>query len=309
MSFDLDKATNVELKKKVIELNKNVDFLEYLKNSKKFKKMLTSEDKIKLNLSNIDFKVIINEYYSKKSSLKKSSPKKSSSKKSSSSSKAATKKLPNLPPDILKSIFGHKKEKELKSDILEILKAKDYEYYFFKEYNKDVTDIMRNVNEVYKNFYVKKINLNEFIKKYHIQYHYSIDDLYANIKEFMDYYLSPFIYNYLLYLDFFNDLLSDFYELRDDSDYEIFDHEYWDNYYINSEKYINELNNKLKELSSFGIYVNNIYLKKLYSKIEECKEAFVEINSRKDTNFSITNQINLINYSSLKSNSSTRKKK
>ena len=299
MSLDLEKATNVELKKKVIELNKNVDFLKYLKNSKKFKKMLTSEDKIKLNLSNSDFKVIINEYYSKKSSPKKSSP----------SSKAVTKKLPSLPRDILKNIFGHKKEKELKSDILEILKAKDYEYYFFGNYNKDVTDIMRNDNEEYKNFYVKKINLNEFIKKYNIKYHYSIDDLYANIKEFMDYYLSPFIYYYLLYLDFFNDLLSDFNELREDSDYENFDQEYWTIYYINSEKYINVLNNKLEGLSSFGIYVNKIYLKDLYSKIEKCKEAFVEINSRKGTNFSITNQINLINYSSLKSNSSTRKKK
>ena len=304
MSLDLDKATNDELKKKVKELNKKADFLEYLKDSKKFKKMLTADNKIKLNLSSKDFKVIISEYYSKKSSPKKSSPKKSSS-----SSKAVTKKLPSLPRDILKSIFGHKKEKELKSDILEILKAKDYEYYFFGNYNKDVTDIMRNDNEEYKNFYVKKINLNEFIKKYDIKYHYSIDDLYANIKVFMDYYLSPFIYVYLLYLNFFNDLLSDFYELRDDSDYENFDQEYWSNYYINSEKYINELNNKLQGLSSFGIYINKIYLKDLYSKIEECKEAFLEINSRKGTNFSITNQINLINYSSLKSNSSTRKKK
>lgn len=304
MSLDLDKATNDELKKKVKELNKKADFLEYLKDSKKFKKMLTADNKIKLNLSSKDFKVIISEYYSKKSSPKKSSPKKSSS-----SSKAVTKKLPSLPSDILKSIFGHKKEKELKSDILEILKAKDYEYYFFGNYNKDVTDIMRNDNEEYKNFYVKKINLNEFIKKYDIQYHYSIHDLYANIKVFMDYYLSPFIYVYLLYLNFFNDLLSDFYELRDDSDYENFDQEYWTNYYINSEKYINELNNKLQGLSSFGIYINKIYLKDLYSKIEECKKAFVEINSRKGTNFSITNQINLINYSSLKSNSSTRKKK
>lgn len=299
MSLDLDKATNDELKKKVKELNKKADFLEYLKDSKKFKKMLTADNKIKLNLSSKDFKVIISEYYSKKSSPKKSS----------SSSKAVTKKLPSLPSDILKSIFGHKKEKELKSDILEILKAKDYEYYFFGNYNEDVTDIMRNDDEEYKNFYVKKINLNEFIKKYDIKYHYSIDDLYANIKEFMDYYLSPFIYVYLLYLNFFNDLLSDFYELRDDSDYENFDQEYWTNYYINSEKYINELNNKLQGLSSFGIYINKIYLKDLYSKIEECKEAFLEINSRKGTNFSITNQINLINYSSLKSNSSTRKKK
>ena len=299
MSLDVDKATNDELKKKVKELNKKADFLEYLKDSKKFKKMLTADNKIKLNLSSKDFKVIISEYYSKKSSPKKSS----------SSSKAVTKKLPSLPSDILKSIFGHKKEKELKSDILEILKAKDYEYYFFGNYNKDVTDIMRNDNEEYKNFYVKKINLNEFIKKYDIQYHYSIHDLYANIKVFMDYYLSPFIYVYLLYLNFFNDLLSDFYELRDDSDYENFDQEYWTNYYINSEKYINELNNKLQGLSSFGININKIYLKDLYSKIEECKKAFVEINSRKGTNFSITNQINLINYSSLKSNSSTRKKK
>ena len=299
MSLDLDKETNDELKKKVKELNKKADFLEYLKDSKKFKKMLTADNKIKLNLASKDFKVIISEYYSKKSSPKKSS----------SSSKAVTKKLPSLPSDILKSIFGHKKEKELKSDILEILKAKDYEYYFFGNYNEDVTDIMRNDDEEYKNFYVKKINLNEFIKKYKIKYHYSIDDLYANIKEFMDYYLSPFIYVYLLYLNFFNDLLSDFYELRDDSDYENFDQEYWTNYYINSEKYINELNNKLQGLSSFGIYINKIYLKDLYSKIEECKEAFLEINSRKGTNFSITNQINLINYSSLKSNSSTRKKK
>ena len=299
MSLDLDKETNDELKKKVKELNKKADFLEYLKDSKKFKKMLTADNKIKLNLASKDFKVIISEYYSKKSSPKKSS----------SSSKAVTKKLPSLPSDILKSIFGHKKEKELKSDILEILKAKDYEYYFFGNYNEDVTDIMRNDDEEYKNFYVKKINLNEFIKKYKIKYHYSIDDLYANIKVFMDYYLSPFIYVYLLYLNFFNDLLSDFYELRDDSDYENFDQEYWTNYYINSEKYINELNNKLQGLSSFGIYINKIYLKDLYSKIEECKEAFLEINSRKGTNFSITNQINLINYSSLKSNSSTRKKK
>ena len=299
MSLDLDKATNDELKKKVKELNKKADFLEYLKDSKKFKKMLTADNKIKLNLSSKDFKVIISEYYSKKSSPKKSS----------SSSKAVTKKLPSLPSDILKSIFGHKKKKELKSDILEILKAKDYEYYFFGNYNEDVTDIMRNDDEEYKNFYVKKINLNEFIKKYDIKYHYSIDDLYANIKVFMDYYLSPFIYVYILYLNFFNDLLSDFYELRDDSDYENFDQEYWTNYYINSEKYINELNNKLQGLSSFGIYINKIYLKDLYSKIEECKEAFLEINSRKGTNFSITNQINLINYSSLKSNSSTRKKK
>mgnify|MGYP001269803981 CR=1 FL=1 len=299
MSLDLDKETNDELKKKVKELNKKADFLEYLKDSKKFKKMLTADNKIKLNLASKDFKVIISEYYSKKSSPKKSS----------SSSKAVTKKLPSLPSDILKSIFGHKKEKELKSDILEILKAKDYEYYFFGNYNEDVTDIMRNDDEEYKNFYVKKINLNEFIKKYKIKYHYSIDDLYANIKVFMDYYLSPFIYVYILYLNFFNDLLSDFYELRDDSDYENFDQEYWTNYYINSEKYINELNNKLQGLSSFGIYINKIYLKDLYSKIEECKEAFLEINSRKGTNFSITNQINLINYSSLKSNSSTRKKK
>jgi len=299
MSLDLDKETNDELKKKVKELNKKADFLEYLKDSKKFKKMLTADNKIKLNLASKDFKVIISEYYSKKSSPKKSS----------SSSKAVTKKLPSLPSDILKSIFGHKKEKELKSDILEILKAKDYEYYFFGNYNEDVTDIMRNDDEEYKNFYVKKINLNEFIKKYDIKYHYSIDDLYANIKVFMDYYLSPFIYVYILYLNFFNDLLSDFYELRDDSDYENFDQEYWTNYYINSEKYINELNNKLQGLSSFGIYINKIYLKDLYSKIEECKEAFLEINSRKGTNFSITNQINLINYSSLKSNSSTRKKK
>tara|TARA_E500000178_G_C16978385_1_gene734519 strand:+ start:825 stop:1127 length:303 start_codon:yes stop_codon:yes gene_type:complete len=100
MSLDVDKATNDELKKKVKELNKKADFLEYLKDSKKFKKMLTADNKIKLNLSSKDFKVIISEYYSKKSSPKKSSPKKSSS-----SSKAVTKKLPSLPSDILKSIF------------------------------------------------------------------------------------------------------------------------------------------------------------------------------------------------------------
>jgi len=204
---------------------------------------------------------------------------------------------PTLKKTKTKKVKSEKKDLKLESsyDLDEIIKktleGENYNYMDML----DVTNIMKNTDDTHKDFILKNnINFLKIIKEYNIKYSNSKKENINNITRFM-HMISKKILNFI----FIEEGLDEFYSFYNEKDFEDIrsDEEWWINEIDELIIKINLLNNDLKELKDFGIFINEKYLNKLNILINKCNDAITIINLKLNTNLTFINKVKIIKIS------------